>query len=118
MNMGQLVLQNMEFYAHHGHYPEEQIIGGKFSVDLVIDTDISAAAISDSLPDAIDYSLIYEAVRKEMDHPSHLLEHLVERIMQAVYSVSDRIRKVTVTVSKLNPPVGGKMDKFSVVLTR
>jgi dihydroneopterin aldolase len=118
MNMGQLVLQNMEFYAQHGHYPEEQIIGGRFNVDLVIDTDITAAAASDSLTDAIDYSIVYEAVRKEMDSPSHLLEHLAERIIQAVYAVSHRIQKVTVTVSKLNPPVGGKMDKFSVVMTR
>jgi dihydroneopterin aldolase len=118
MNISQLVLQNMEFYAQHGYYPEEQIIGGRFSVDLVIDADISTAAQSDNLSDAIDYSAVYEAVRKEMNIPSHLLEHLAGRIVQSVYAVSDKIRKVSVTVSKLDPPVGGKMDKFSVVLTQ
>jgi len=116
--MGQLILHNMEFYAHHGHFREEQVIGGRFSVDLVIDTDLTAVSESNELSDAVDYSRIYEVVRTEMASPSKLLEHLAKRIIDAVYSVSDKINKVTVTVSKLNPAVGGKMDKFSVILTR
>jgi 7,8-dihydroneopterin aldolase/epimerase/oxygenase len=117
-NMAQLVLHNMEFYAHHGHFDEEQIIGGRFRVDMVIDTDISRAAETDNLNDAVDYSLVYHAVKHEMETPSKLLEHLARRVVDAVYGVSDRIEKVTVTVSKLNPAIGGHMDKFSVVLTR
>jgi len=116
--MGQLVLENMEFYAHHGHFKEEQIIGGHFSVDLVIDTDLTAVAASDNLSDTVDYSRIYEAVKTEMALPSKLLEHVAKRIIDAVYMVSADIKKVTVTVSKLNPAIGGKMDKFSVILTR
>lgn len=116
--MGQLVLQNMEFYAHHGHFKEEQIIGGRFTVDLIIDADLSAVSVSDDLSDAVDYSKIYEAVKNEMLHPSKLLEHLAKRIVDAIYLISADIQKVTITVSKLNPAVGGKMDKFSVILTR
>jgi dihydroneopterin aldolase len=116
--MGQLVLENMEFYAFHGHYNEEQTIGGRFTVDLVIDTDFSKAAETDNLEDAIDYSRVYELVKKEMEKPSHLLEHLTRRIVNAVYTASDRIARVTVTVSKLNPAIGGNMNKFSVVLTK
>jgi dihydroneopterin aldolase len=116
--MGQLVLQNMEFYAHHGHFREEQVIGGQFAVDLVIDTDITKASESDELTDTVDYSLIYEVVKNEMVRPSKLLEHLAKRIIDAVYHVSPNIRKVTVTVSKLNPAIGGKLDKFCVILSR
>ena len=116
--MGQLILENMEFYAYHGHYDEEQTIGGKFSVDLSIDTDLSKAAESDSLDSAVDYSKVYELVKKEMEKPSRLLENLALRIIKAVYTVSDHITSVKVTVSKLNPAIGGHMSKFSVVLTR
>lgn len=116
--MGQLVLENMEFYAYHGHYEEEQVIGGQFRVDLVIDTDISKAAGSDDLNDAIDYGMIYDLIRKEMAVPSRLLEHLAKRITDMLYTVSTRIEKITITVSKLNPPVGGKMEKFSVVYSQ
>jgi dihydroneopterin aldolase len=116
--MAQLILKNMEFYAHHGHYSEEQIIGGRFSVDLLIETDTRQAAISDDMVDAVDYSLVYEQIKKAMATPSKLLEHLAKRILDGVYTTSDKIDKVTVTVSKLDPPVGGKMDRFSVVMTR
>ncbi len=116
--MGQLVLQNMEFYAHHGHFKEEQVIGGRFSVDLVIETDLTRVSETDELSDGVDYSRAYEAVKAQMACPSKLLEHLAKRILDAVYGVSPAIQKVTVTVSKLNPAIGGKMDRFSVILTR
>jgi 7,8-dihydroneopterin aldolase/epimerase/oxygenase len=116
--MGQLILENMEFYAYHGHYDEEQTIGGKFIVDLIIDTDLSKPAETDQLEDAIDYSKIYQAVRHEMGKPSRLLEHLAMRIIKAVYASSEGIASVRVTVSKLNPAIGGHMSRFSVVLTR
>ena len=116
--MGQLVLENMEFYSYHGHYSEEQTIGGRFMVDLVIETDLTTAAETDRLDDAIDYSKVYEVVKTEMAKPSRLLEHLALRIINAVYTVSERISSVKVTVSKLNPAIGGNMRKFSVVLTR
>lgn len=116
--MGQLILDTMAFYAHHGHFIEEQTIGGRFTVDLVIDTDFSKAAETDNLEDGVDYSLVYEMVKAEMGKPSRLLEHLAHRIVDAVYTVSDRISRVTVTVSKLNPAIGGNMNKFSVIFTR
>jgi len=108
----------MEFYAHHGHFDEERIIGGRFTVDLVIDTDFSKAAETDDLEDAVDYSKVYEIVRAEMSSPSHLLEHLAKRISDAVFTVSENISGMTVTVSKLNPAIGGTMGKFSVTLAR
>jgi len=116
--MGQLILDNMEFYAHHGHFNEEQIIGGRFSVTLVIDTDVEKAAESDDLTDALDYSKVYETVRSEMGKPSRLLEHLAKRIADSVHSMSGSITGLSVTVSKLNPTIGGPMSKFSVVYTR
>jgi len=108
----------MEFYSYHGHYSEEQTIGGRFTVDLVIETDLTTAAETDMLDDAIDYSKVYEVVKTEMAKPSRLLEHLALRIINAVYAVSERIASVKVTVSKLNPAIGGNMRKFSVVIAR
>jgi 7,8-dihydroneopterin aldolase/epimerase/oxygenase len=116
--MAQLILQNMEFYAHHGHFTEENIIGGRFRVDVVIETDVSKAAASDDLKDALDYSLVYDLVKKEIHQVSHLVEHVAGRIADAIHAEFKGIGQVTVTVFKLNPPVGGKMDHFSVTITR
>ena len=118
MKMGQLLLENMEFYAHHGHFSEEQIIGGRFTVDLVIETDFSRVVETDDLIDAVDYSRVYELVKREILQVSRILEHVAGRIADAIHAEFKDIGQVTVTVCKLNPPVGGKMDHFSVTVTR
>lgn len=115
--MAQLVLENMEFYAYHGHYAEENIIGGRFRVDVVIDSDISQAAKSDDLSDALDYSRIYALVKKEMEQTSRLLEHIAGRIAESIRAEFSQASLVTVTVSKLNPQVGGSMGRFSVTIS-
>jgi dihydroneopterin aldolase len=116
--MGKLNLENMEFYAYHGHYTGENIVGGRFRVDVMIETDISKAAESDDLADAVDYCRVYELVKVEMKQVSHILEHVASRITNAIRAEFGHVNQVSVTVSKLNPPVGGKMDRFSVTVTR
>jgi dihydroneopterin aldolase len=116
--MAQLILENMEFYAFHGHYPEENKVGGRYRVDVILDTDISRPAESDDLADAVDYSRVYEVVKTEMARVSKLLEHVTLRIADAIHRDFSQVDQVTVTVSKLNPPAGGPMDRFSITLTR
>jgi 7,8-dihydroneopterin aldolase/epimerase/oxygenase len=116
--MAQLVLENMEFYAHHGHYAEENKIGARFRVDVVIETNTDKAAASDELSDALDYSRVYELVKKEMNQVSRLVEHVTSRIVDAIRSEFGKADHVTVTVSKLNPQVGGSIGRFSVTISR
>ena len=117
--MGLIQIENMEFYAFHGHYREEQIVGSKFLVDLTIESDMSKPAGSDSLKDAINYQVAYRLVREEMEKKSYLLENIAKRILDTVYGHFEGIRKVTVKVSKMNPHMGGgRIDRVSVTLTR
>ncbi len=108
----------MEFYAFHGHFKEEQIVGNKFLVDLTIETDMSAPAESDNLKDAVNYQRAYEIVKMEMGKKSHLLEHIAGRILNTLYAEMGGIKKATVKVSKMNPPIGGKIKSVSVIMER
>jgi dihydroneopterin aldolase len=116
--MGLIQIEGMEFYAFHGHFREEQIVGNKFIVDLTIETDMVLASQSDNLKDAVNYQKAYEIVKEQMSRKSYLLENIAGRILDALYGEMTAIRKATVKVSKLNPPVGGKIHSVSVVLTR
>ncbi len=117
--MGLIQIENMEFYAFHGHYREEQIVGNKFLVDLSIDSDMTVPASSDNLKDAINYQRVYKLVKEEMEKKSRLLENIAKRILDAIYANFDGVRKVTVKVSKMNPPMGGgRIEKVSVTLSR
>ena len=114
--MGKIQLENMEFYSYHGCFKEEQIIGTKFVVDLEIETDTTKAEVSDHLTDTLNYQEIYHVIKKEMEQKSHLLEHVARRIIDSVQAAFPGINHIRVKVSKLNPPVGGKMQQVSMVL--
>ena len=111
-------LENMEFYAFHGHFKEEQIVGNRFIVSVTIDTDLEKPAKSDRLDDTLNYQKAYQIVKSEMVKKSHLLENIASRILDALYSNFNTIRTATVKISKMNPPIGGKMDCVSITLTR
>jgi len=108
----------MEFYAFHGHFKEERIVGNKFLVDLTIETDMKLPAESDNLRDAVNYQRVYEIVKAQMGLKSHLLEHIASRIIESVYAELSGIEKITVKVSKMNPPMGGKIGSVSIVMSK
>ncbi len=116
--MGLIQIENMEFYSFHGHFKEEQIVGNKFILDLTIETDMKSPAESDNLRDAVDYQMVYQIVKLQMEKKSHLLENIAGRIIDAIYSEMRGIKKITVKVSKMNPPMGGKIGSVSVVMSR
>ncbi|HOW09477.1 MAG TPA: dihydroneopterin aldolase [Bacteroidales bacterium] len=116
--MGLIQIENMEFYAFHGHYREEQIVGNKFIVDLTIETDMSIASKSDNLKDAVNYQKAYMIVKSEMGKKSYLLENIAGRILDALYSEMPGITRAKVKVSKMNPPMGGKIGSVSVIMER
>ena len=112
-------IEKMEFYAFHGHYKEEQIVGNRFLVDLEIETDLDKAAESDSLEDAVNYQVAYRIVKDEMkNQKSHLLEHIGKRILDAIYGELDGIQSASVTIRKMNPPMGGPINNVSIKMTR
>jgi 7,8-dihydroneopterin aldolase/epimerase/oxygenase len=116
--MGLIQIENMEFYAFHGHFKEEQIVGNRFLVDLTIETDMSVPARTDNLKDALNYQKAYLIVKTEMAKKSYMLENIAGRILDALYAEMDGIKKATVKVSKMNPPMGGKIGSVSVVMEK
>jgi len=116
--MGKIQIENMEFYAYHGCFKEEQIVGNRFLVDLTIETDMNIPSKTDNINDALNYQSAYELVKQEMQKKSHLLEHIAGRILDVLYEKFNSIKKATVKVSKMNPPMGGKMERVSVTMSR
>lgn len=108
MMKGTLELIGMEFHAFHGCLPQERVEGATYLVDFRASCDISAAAESDNLADAVDYGRIYDIVAAEMAIPSNLIEHVGARIVRAINAEFPDLGEFEVSVAKLNPPVAGK----------
>ena len=114
--MAWIALEQREFWAYHGCFTEEQVIGTRFMIDLYIETDTSKAELSDDLNDTINYQSVYKVVKNEMQIPSKLLEHLGRRILTSVFTRFPKISYAKIKISKLNPALGGKIGSVSVNL--
>jgi len=112
--MGQIKLNGMEFYAYHGCYRDEQLTGNNFLVDIVMETDMEKASLSDNLNDTLNYVEVYEIVKHEMTIRSYLLEHVTARILDSFFVRFPQLVEATVSVTKLNPPIGGKVHSVCV----
>ena len=114
---GLIEIEGMEFYSYHGYFPSEKKIGSLFEVAVSIETDCETAGQTDQLADALNYQEVYTTIQKEMKQPSDLLEHVCWRIKNRLLSRFPSIEAVTVKLSKINPPMGGKIRKVSVRLS-
>lgn len=114
--MGKIKLENIRVYAYHGCLAEETVIGSEYSVDVVITTDLSRSATSDQLLDTVDYVLINRIVKTEMKIPSKLLEHVAKRILDHIFTAAISVTKAVVSVTKINPPIGGDVEKVTIIL--
>ena len=106
----------MRFYAHHGCFTQERAIGTHFTVDLSFTTDTSRAEESDNIADTVSYLDVYQVVKREMQQPSNLLEHVARRVGEAVLREFPAVSDIKMKVSKMNPPLGGQMHSVSVEL--
>ncbi len=114
--MSEISIEGMEFFAYHGCFKEEQIIGTKFIIDLFLDVDTAVAEVSDNLKDTVNYQAVYLVVKEEMKQSSKLLEHVGRRILVSVIKEFSNVKSAKVKIKKINPPLGGKMDFVSVTL--
>ena len=115
--MGRITLQGLDFHGFHGLYPEEKEKGNRFTVDVHIDVPFSPSVLEDKLEGTIDYSVVYGLIRSEMEKPRGLLEGLAITIAGNIRTSFPAIERVTVSVSKHNPPIGGTCEKTTVTVT-
>lgn len=117
--MGKITIEEMEFYAFHGHYQEEQIVGNRFLVDLDMECDLKPPADSDNLEDAVNYQMAYMLIKKEMRRKkSNLLENIAKRILDALFAELEGLEKATIRVRKMHPPMGGPIKSVGVTMSR
>lgn len=117
--MGRINIEAMEFYAFHGHYKEEQIVGNRFLVDLEMVCDTDRAAESDDLKDAVNYQAAYLLIKEEMKRKkSNLLENIGKRILDALFRELEGLQEAELRIRKMNPPMGGPIKSVGVTLQR
>jgi len=116
--MAWIGIEEMEFFAYHGHFDEEQTIGNRFIVDFYFKSKTSKAELSDELKDTVDYSKVYLLIQEEMQETSKLVEHIGRRIIDRIHREFPEIEKMRLKIRKMNPPVGNKVESVSITFRK
>lgn len=116
--LGKVKVNNIRVYAYHGCLVEEGKIGSEYRVDVSVKANLSKSADTDDLKDTVDYVHLNRIVREEMAIRAKLLEHVAKRIMSRIFKEIPLVNKAKISVSKINPPIGGNVALVSVILKK
>lgn len=116
--METIKLKNIRTFSFHGCLNEEAIIGSDYRIDLKVKCNLKQSCQSDELTDTVDYVQLNKIVVEEMAIRSKLLEHVSQRIIKRIFKDIPPISKIKVAVSKLNPPIGGDVERVTVEIEK
>ncbi|MFZ1703091.1 MAG: dihydroneopterin aldolase [Saprospiraceae bacterium] len=106
-------IENAEFFSFHGYYPEERKSGHVFLVTAWV--EIGYSTVKDQvLANTVNYELIYNICKAEMDIPCVLLETVACQILQRLKTEFPNIRNGYIKINKQSPQLGGKVESSFV----
>ena len=111
-----IYLNEAHFHACHGVLPQEQAVGGEFVVSARCAIDVTQAMEHDMLEVTLDYGALYKIIRREMDVPSQLVEHVAGRIAKSIFESFPMVTAIDLSITKLNPPIGAQCGGAGVEL--
>jgi len=110
-----VALKDVRCFALHGYYPEEQILGNHFIIDL--ETEFTPQGFDDELTQTVNYEDLNTIVLAEMKNTQKLLETVLNNIISKVIKLYPFVEHVNVSMKKLNPPMPGQIGHSSVRLS-
>lgn len=110
-----VALKEVKFHAFHGFYPEEQLTGNHFFVD--VEVTFIPNGDSEDLNATVNYEVINSIVTAEMKNTQKLLETVVRNIINQLIAKYSFISTAVVGIKKIHPPMPGEIGHSFVQLT-
>jgi dihydroneopterin aldolase len=110
-----VALRDVKCFGYHGFYPEEQLTGIYFSLDVMV-TFIPDNE-TENLDNTVNYEVLNAIILEEMKVPKKLLETVVRNILDQIVSKYSFLKTAEVSIKKLNPPMPGQVGHSFVQLS-
>lgn len=115
----QIKITDLEVFANHGVFPEENKLGQKFLVSAVLYTDTRKAGKTDDLTASIHYGEVSAFITKYMkEHTYQLLERVAETLAEEMLKSISGLCKINLEIKKPWAPVGLPLKTVSVKISR
>lgn len=117
--MDRIHIRNLEVFAKHGVFPEENVLGQKFVISAVLCTSTREAGQKDDLTKSIHYGEVSHFIRRFLEeHTFLLLETAVERLAEELLLKTERLEGVRLELKKPWAPIGLPLEDVSVEIER
>lgn len=117
--MDEIRIDNLEVYAYHGVYEEENKEGQKFYVNAVLYTNTRPAGLADDLSLSTNYGEVCHFITDRMqNHTCKLIETVAEKLSEEILLHFDLIDKVRLEIRKPYAPIGLPFESVSVCVER
>lgn len=112
-------IEELEVYAYHGVYPEENEKGQTFYVNAVLDTDTRRAGLLDELELSTNYGEVCHFITKWMqEHTCKLIEAVAEQLAYGILQTFPLVHAVELEIRKPQAPIGLPFGSVSVQIKR
>lgn len=112
-------IKNLEVFANHGVFPEENKLGQKFLVTATLYTDTRNAGMRDDLTQSIHYGIVSQKITDFLqEHTYQLIETAAEQLVQELLLHTEHLQAITLELKKPWAPVGLPLETVSVTITR
>ena len=119
MKLDEIRIEDLEVFANHGVFPEENVLGQKFLVSAVLYTDTRRAGRTDDLTASIHYGEVCAFIDRYLrEHTFKLLERAAESLAEELLLNTQNLRKVRIEIKKPWAPVGLPLKTVSVSIER
>lgn len=117
--MDEIRIEELEVFANHGVFPEENTLGQKFLVNAVLYTDTSKAGRMDDIHQSIHYGEVCQFITNYMrTHTFKLIESVAENMAAELLLSLERLSKIDLEIKKPWAPIGLSVNSVSVHITR
>lgn len=117
--MDKIKIQNLQVFANHGVYLEENVLGQKFVVSAVLYTDTRKAGQTDELTCSTNYGEVSHFIKKFVEgHTFKLIESVAEQLAQEILLAFPLVQNLDLEIGKPWAPIGLPLDTVAVQITR
>ena len=110
-----LFIDNLEVFANHGLFEEENKLGQKFIFDIECELNYKKAMFSDEMTDSISYADIAEVVvETATTNTFKLLERLAGEILKNIFTEFYQIENIKLKINKPGAPIKYHFEKCGV----
>lgn len=111
-------IENLECFAYHGVYPQENENGQNFYVNTVLYTDTRKAALCDDLNLTTSYGEVARFIHEFMKNTYKLLEKVAEEMAAGILLRFPLVEKLDLEIRKPHAPIALNFESVSVKITR